>query len=125
MNKWNGIGNLGSAPTLRTTQSGQPVANFSIAVDRVYYTGEGENRTRQQAVDWIPVVAWGRLGETCFEYLSKGSKVAVSGQLRTRKYTDAAGQDHSVFEIVADEVSFLDRRRDSSVAPSEEATVAA
>ncbi len=113
MNTFIGIGNLGSAPTLRTTPSGGNVTNFSIAIDRKYYRGTGENRTLVKETDWVPVVCWGTLANTCATYLQKGSKVSINGSLRPRTYTDSNGNTRSTFEIVANEVHFLDRIRSS------------
>lgn len=109
MNTFIGIGNLGSDPTLRNTPSGSPVTNFSIAIDRKYYRGTGDNRTLVKETDWIPVVCWGSLAQVCSRYLRKGSKVSVQGALRPRTYTDSQGNTRTAFEIVASEVNFLDR----------------
>ena len=109
MNTFIGIGNLGQNPTLRTTPSGSSVTNFSIAIDRKYYRGTGENRELVKETDWIPVVAWGSLATVTSQYLQKGSKVSVQGQLRPRSYTDSQGNQKTTFEVVASEVHFLDR----------------
>ena len=109
MNTFIGIGNLGSDPILRTTPSGSPVTNFSIAIDRKYYRGTGENRELIKETDWVPIVCWGSLANVCSQYLQKGSKVSVQGQLRPRTYTDSNGNARTTFEVVASEVHFLDR----------------
>lgn len=118
MNTFTGIGNLGSDPTLRSTPSGGNVTNFSIAIDRKYYRGTGEDRTLVKETDWIPVVAWGTLATTCSNYLQKGSKVAVTGSIRPRSYTDSNGNTRSTFEIIATEVEFLDRIKNSEESSS-------
>lgn len=114
MNKWLGIGNLGADPVLRTTESGRTVVNMSIAVDRRYYTGEGATRQLIRETDWVPVVAWARLAETCALHLTRGSKVLVEGTLRPRSYTDRNNVKHGTFEITASVVTFLSRTRDSN-----------
>jgi single-strand DNA-binding protein len=121
MNNFTGIGNLGSNPTLRTTPSGGNVTNFSVAIDRKFYRGTGENRTLVKETDWIPVVCWGSLATTCSNYLQKGSKVAVSGSVRPRTYTDSNGNTRSTFEIIASEIEFLDRIRSTTEGTSPQA----
>ena len=106
-NRWTGIGNLTRDPELRTTGTGKSVASFSIAVNRRFTDG----------VDYIPIVVWGASGENCQKYLKKGSKVAVSGALQIRSYQDKNGNNRSVAEIIADEVEFLNTRREE---PKEE-----
>ena len=82
------IGRLGGDPELRYTNSGSAVANFSLAtsVNWVNKSGEREERT-----DWHRVVAFGRLGEICGEYLNKGKQVYVEGRLQTRSWEDKDG----------------------------------
>lgn len=111
MNHFNGIGNLGADPELRTTPSGRSVTNFNIAIDRRYYTGQGDERRLNRETDWLPVVIWNGLAEVCAKYLQKGSKVCVEGPIRPRQYTDRNGVVHNTFEIVAEKVHFLERIR--------------
>jgi single-strand DNA-binding protein len=111
MNNFTGIGNIGSNPVLRQTDSGRPVTNFNIAIDRKFYRGEGEARVLVSETDWIPIVVWGRLAETVTQYCQKGSKVAVTGGVRPRSYQDAENVTHKTFEVVADSVEFLNRIR--------------
>jgi len=68
------IGNLGKDPETRYTPSGKKVCSFSLAVDRRWKTSEGEIK---ESTDWFNIEAWGRLGETCQEFLSKGRLVYV------------------------------------------------
>ena len=95
--------------------------NFSVAIDRKFYRGTGENRTLVKETDWIPVVCWGTLASTCSTYLQKGSKVAVSGSVRPRTYTDSNGNTRSTFEIIASEIEFLDRIRNTAEGASPQA----
>jgi len=101
------IGNLGNDPDVRTTQSGTPVANLSIATNEVFKDASGE---RQERTEWHRVVAFGRTAENCGKYLSKGRSVYVEGRLQTRKWTDQNGQDRYSTEIVANQITFLGGR---------------
>lgn len=109
MNTFTGIGNLGADPELRNTPSGRAVTNFNLAIDRRYYTGQGEQRRLVRETDWVPVVVWNGLAETSAQYLQKGSKICVEGSIRPRQYTDRNGVQHNTFEIVAKHIHFLDR----------------
>lgn len=95
------IGRLTADPELRYTPSGQPVANFALAVDRKF--------SKNDETDFIPIVAWRRLAEICKEYLHKGKLVAIEGRLQTRKYETPEGQKRTAFEVVADDMQMLDR----------------
>lgn len=103
MNKVFLIGNLTRDPEMRSTQSGVSVCNFSIAVNRLLRNAQ----TGQQETDFLNIVAWRQLAELCGRYLTKGSKVAVTGSIQTRTYEAQDGSKRSAFDIVADEVEFL------------------
>jgi single-strand DNA-binding protein len=105
------IGNLGKDPELRHTQSGTPVASFSIATSERWKDKNGE---QQERTEWHNIVAWSRLGELCNEYLNKGSKVYVEGKLQTRKWQDQNGNDRYTTEIVARDIQFLTPRGESA-----------
>ena len=109
LNKVQIIGRLGRDVELRYTQSGSPVANFTVATDESY---TDRNGNRMENTEWHRVVAFNKQAETCHQYISKGSLVYVEGRLRTRKYTDREGQERSTTEIHADRVIFLDRKTD-------------
>ena len=96
------IGRLAADPRLRYTQDGVAVSNFVVAVERPY-SGSGE-----RGVDFIPVVAWRKLGEVVASNLTKGRLVGIEGRLQVRDY-EAQGERRRIFEVVADEVRFLDR----------------
>ena len=99
LNKVMIIGNLGRDPEMRYTPSGQPVTQFTVAVNRNYKDGNGE---WQEETEWFRVVAWGQLGERAAEYLRKGSKVYVEGRLQTRQWEDQSGQKRYTTELIAD-----------------------
>lgn len=91
------IGNLTRDPELSKTQSGVSVCKMNVAV----------NRKMQDVTDYFTVIAWRAVADNCGEYLGKGSKVAVYGELQNRSYETKNGEKRYVTEIVADEVSFL------------------
>ena len=99
------IGRLTRDPELRYVPSGQPVASFTLAVDRPFVNQQGERGT-----DFIDIVAWRRLAEQVTTHLSKGRLVAVEGRLQIRSYETADGQKRKVAEVIADGVRFLDRK---------------
>jgi single-strand DNA-binding protein len=97
------IGNLTSDPELRHTQSGKSVANFSIACNETWVT-DGEKRDN---VEYVRVVAWGKLAEICDQYLSKGRPAMVEGRMATREWEDRDGNKKFTTEIIASKVIFL------------------
>jgi len=103
------IGRLTRPPECRYTQSGKAVTNFDIAVDRNHKDADGNKET-----DFISIVTWGKLAETCANYLDKGRLVAVDGRLQIRSYETQDGQKRRVAEVVADGVRFLDRGKDTA-----------
>ena len=100
------MGNLTRDPELRYIPSGQPVTNFSIAVNRVYNDQNGE---KKEDTTFVKVVAWRRLAEICNEYLRKGSSVFVEGRLQSRSWQAQDGTKRSTIEIIAENVQFLSR----------------
>jgi single-strand DNA-binding protein len=101
------IGNLGRDPELRYTPGGQAVANFTLATNERFSNKEGE---KQERTEWHRIVAWGRTGELCAQYLSKGRSVYLEGRLQTREWEDKEGQKRRTTEIVAQTVQFLGGR---------------
>jgi single-strand DNA-binding protein len=98
------IGNLGKDPEVRFTQTGSAVANFSIATSEQWNDRDGH---RQERTEWHNIVVWGKQGELCGQYLSKGRQVYVEGSIRTRSYDDKTGNKRYVTEIVAQRIRFL------------------
>ena len=107
------IGNLGRDPEMRYTPSGQPVTSFSVASNRSYVNNNGE---KTDETIWFRVTAWGKLAETCNQYLHKGSKVLVEGSLVPDKnggpriWNRQDGTPSASFEITANTVRFLSTR---------------
>lgn len=105
------VGNLGRDPEMRFTPGGQAVTNFSVATNRSYNDSAGE---RVDETVWFRVAAWGRLAETCNQYLRKGRKVLVEGRLTADPETGGPkiwetqdGDPRASFEINAATVQFL------------------
>ena len=105
------VGHLGRDPELRYTQSGQPVANFSLATSESYSKRDGE---REDRTEWHRIVAWGRLAEICAEYLSKGRQIYIEGRIQTREWEDREGEKRRTTEIVAREMQMLGRRGETN-----------
>ena len=102
------IGNLGADPEMRYTQDQNAVANFRIATsDR--WTDRATNERRERT-EWHRIVCFRRLAEICGEYLHKGSKVYIEGQLQTRSWEGQDGQTRYTTEVVARDMQMLDSR---------------
>ena len=107
-NKVQLIGNLGSNPEIRTTESGKKWARFSVATNESYRTAKGEKVTETQ---WHNLVAWGKVADIAERYLSKGSEVAIEGKLINRNYTDKEGNKRYVTEVQVNEVLMLGEKK--------------
>ncbi len=105
------IGNLGGDPEIRYTQSGTPVASFTVATTEKW---KGQDGQMQESTEWHRIVAWQRLAEICNEYLNKGSKVYIEGKIQTRKWQDQSGNDRYTTEIVAREMKMLSSKGSGS-----------
>ena len=86
MNKIIIIGNLGRDPEMRYSASGNPMTSFSVATNRRYTSASGEQRDE---TEWFNCTAFGRLADTCNQYLARGQQVYVEGRLSTRNMTGA------------------------------------
>ncbi len=104
------VGRLGKDPEIRSTPGGTSVAKFSLATDERFTDKNGE---KQERTEWHNIVAWGRLGEICGQYLRKGKLVYIEGSIRTDSWDDKeSGQKKYRTEIIAREMKMLDSRRD-------------
>lgn len=99
------IGRLGHDPEVRYTASGTAVCNFNMATEERWTDQGGE---KQKRTDWHRIVSWRKTAENVGEYLHKGSRVGVTGKLRTREWEDRDGVKRYVTEIIAAFVEFLD-----------------
>lgn len=116
LNKVMLIGNVGTDPEMRFTPGGNPVTSFRVATSRAYTTSDGE---RKQDTEWFTIVAWRKLAESCNQFLTKGQRVYVEGNLRTRAWEGRDGQKRTTVEVTANRVLFLDRQALAPL-PSEE-----
>ena len=119
-------GYLGRDPEMRYTPQGTPVTHFSVATSRRWTSADG---TPGEETVWFRITAWGKLGEICNQYLSKGRPVLVEGQMKPdpatggpRIWTGQDGAARASFEVTALTVKFLGRRDEGVAAgPREEA----
>ncbi len=111
LNRMMVIGNLGRSPDMRYTPGGQAVTSFSIAATHKLTAASGE---RRDTTEWFNVISWGSLAEICNQYLSKGSRVYVEGELRTRGWEQPGGHKQFRTELVANEMIMLGPRPASS-----------
>jgi len=95
------IGNLASDIELKDVAPDKKVAGFLLAVDRP---------NKDAAADFVHIATWNRQAEVCDEYLSKGSRIAVDGRLRSRSWEDEDGKRRTAIEVVANRIDFLDSR---------------
>ena len=129
------VGNVGRDPEMRYTPSGKAVTSFSVATNRQYTNNNAE--TVKETI-WFRVSAWGKTGETCNQYLKKGSKVLVEGRLTADPVTGGPriwqaqdGTNRASFEVSAQTVRFLSSRSEtegggmSSAAVSEDGGIPA
>jgi len=110
------IGNLGRDPEVRYTPGGTAVANFTIATTENWTNKDGE---KESHTEWHRIVAWGRLGEICGEYLSKGKQVYIEGRIRTNEWEDQEGNKRQNKEIVALTMQMLGSRTPAEPLPDE------
>ena len=106
------IGNVGQDPELRYTPDGNPVANFSIAVNRRRRVGE----EYKDETEWFNIVCFSRTAENVNQYLSKGQKVYVEGRFQSSEYVGQDGNQRKSFEVIANEVTFLSTRNEAESA---------
>lgn len=102
------MGRLTRDPELRRTGSGNPVASFTVAVDRDFSQGD------QKETDFIDCVAWNKTGEFVDKYFSKGSMIVVAGRLQIRSWNDKDGNKRRTAEVVADNVYFGESKSQES-----------
>lgn len=104
LNKVMVLGNLGRDPEVRYTASGRAMATFSLATSEQWKDRDGND---QERTEWHRIVAWGRLGEICGEYLAKGQKVYIEGRIQSREWEDQDGNKRTTVEIIANDMIML------------------
>lgn len=100
------VGRLTKEPELKQTQSGAKVCEFTVAVNRDYVK-QGEERK----ADFFNCVAWRQQAEFVSKYFHKGGYIAVDGRMESRKYEDKNGVNHTVWELIADNVNFCESKK--------------
>lgn len=108
MNRLTIIGNLTKDPVMRTTQSGHNVCSFTVAVNR-----RQKDQNGQSIADFFQVSAWNQLAQTCQQYLAKGRKVAVVGQVSVHTYQGNDGKTYAQMDVMASDVEFLSSRSEA------------
>ena len=103
------MGRLTKNPELRHTQSGTPVASFSLAVDRDFK----DKTTGEKGTDFIDIVAWRQTAEFVSRFFTKGRMAVVEGRLQLRDWTDKDGNKRRTAEVLAEHVYFGDSKRDA------------
>lgn len=102
MNKVMLVGRLTADPELKHTAGGTAVCKFTLAVTRRYADAQGKRQA-----DFLPVIVWRQLGESCHKYLAKGKMAGVVGEIQTRSYEAQDGSRRYATEVIADAVEFL------------------
>lgn len=100
-------GRLTADPELKTTPSGVSVTNFSIAVQRRYKSGE------EPITDFINIVAWRSTAEFICRYFKKGSMIGIEGSIETRKWVADDGTNRTAFEVLANNVQFVESKKNN------------
>lgn len=93
---------------LKQTPSGTSVANFSIASNRKFKSGD---ETKEE-VSFFDCVVWGKLAELCNQYVNKGDRVGIEGRLQQRRWENTEGKTQSKVEIVVENIQFLSNKKD-------------
>lgn len=104
------IGNVGREPEVRHLESGASVATLGLATSERY---KDRNGNTQEITEWHTVVCWRSLADVAERFIHKGTQIYVEGRIRSREYTDQAGQKRRVTEILADNLQLLGRRQDN------------
>lgn len=107
------IGNCTADIELKKTQTGISVCSFNIGVSRRFKNADGKYDT-----DFIAIVAWKSTAEFCARYFGRGAAICIVGSLQQRSYTKG-DQKHTVVEVIADEVSFVDKKSETPAAKQE------
>lgn len=101
------MGNLTRDPELRYTPNGQAVASFAVATNRVW--NDKDSGEKKDSVEFTDIVVWGKMAENVANYLKKGRRVHIIGRLQTRNWEAQDGSKKYKTEVVATDVTFLDK----------------
>src|SRR3990167_1863761 len=100
------IGRLGRDPEIRFLPSGAAAVSFSLATSK-------KDKEKNTITQWHTIKAFGKLAESCGEFIHKGSQVFIEGEIEYREYTNKKGEGKKVTEIVAFNVQFIDKKEES------------
>ena len=105
------LGRLGRDPEIRYSSNNTPICNFSIA------TSERVKNNSEERTEWHKIVVFGAQAENASKFLKKGSSVFIEGRIQSRTYQDKDGNEKTVYEIIANSLSFLDRKDNTGAQP--------
>ena len=108
------IGYTTAKPEVRYSKGGAAIANFTLATTEKYTKDD----QKQEHTEWHRIVAFGRLGEICGEYIDKGTRLYIEGKIQTREWRDKEGNKRYSTEIVAQEMKMLTRREGALPTPT-------
>lgn len=114
MNKFIIMGRITRDLELKTTQSGVPVCQFCVAVDRNY-----QKKGEERKADFFNVVAWRDKAEFVYKYFGKGKMILIEGEMQTRQYTDKNGNPATWYEVIADNIYFTGEKTARQEPPAE------
>jgi single-strand DNA-binding protein len=97
------IGNICNDLELKSTNSGKSVCSFNLAVKRPF---------AKDVTDFITIVCWNKQAENVFKFCGKGTRIGVSGMMTTRNWEDNEGNKRTAYEVVANEIEFLQKKAD-------------
>ena len=101
------VGRLTRDPELRTTSSGNSVTTFTVAVERPYKNAQGKRNA-----DFVNCVIWRKAAENLCNFTNKGALIGIDGRIQTRSYDNKNGQKVFVTEVLAENFSLLESRKD-------------
>lgn len=104
------IGNVGTDPNIKTFESGNKNASFSLATSERFKDKSGEQK---EQTEWHNIVCWGKTADVVEKYVKKGTQLYVEGSIRTRSYDGNDGQKHYITEITAVQIQMLGRKSDN------------
>lgn len=116
------LGNLTDAPKAKTLATGSSMATFTVATNSIWQSAK--TKEKKSAVEFHPVVVWGKLADITKEYLKKGDRVYVEGRLQTRSWLDKEKQKHYRTEVVGENMILLGGSRAAAQKEAEVAVVA-
>ena len=122
MNKIFLKGNVGQDPTITNFQNGGKVAQFTMATTERGFTTRDGKEIPDETTWHNVVVRKSGLAGICEQYVKKGTPLLVTGKIKTRQYTDQAGQNHYITEVIADDFELLGQRREQAPAPAPQYT---